>query len=99
MDAKTKWLLNQELTYQQGLEILKELYDGAKKRFDFCANQEINENIYHLFSDFESNELADVHLTFSNTKTTKPFVSCSEIKEENVSHKIKTDRFVIYIYE
>ena len=99
MDTIVKWQLKQKLSYNEMLEVLKELYGGAKKKFIFESNKEINQHLYQIYSDFVSADDSNVIINFSDNITKKPFISNKQNDEIKASHTIYYDNGEIYIYE
>jgi len=99
VDAKTKWLLKFTLSYKEALEVLIELYGGAKKILNYEPNKKLDKNLFKLYNDFNSSENSDFIINFSNSSTAKPFISITKIDGLDESHTIPTEMFSIYIYE
>jgi len=97
MDPFIKWRNNLPLEMQDVIEILQELFDGAKKKLNYESTGPVDKNLVKLYQAFKAKEDTDCVLAFSFKKAEKPFVSTK--KYDEVTYELTTDQFTIYIYE
>jgi hypothetical protein len=96
VNAILKWKLNHSLSDKEIMEIIHELYQGSGKKFVYAKNEQINMELYDLYSNFP-NENNSTVLSFSMHKTNKPFISFTYFEKPSII--LKGENKNVYIYE
>ena len=97
MQSFIKWRNNLPLEMQDVVEIIQELFDGAKKKLHYESSGPVDKNLVKLYQAFKAKGDADCVLNFSFKKAERPFVST--IKHDDVTYELTTDQFKVYVYE
>ena len=99
MQTLTKWKLQEILSFEEAMEVLCELYGGAKKRLVYDKNT-INPILARMYKEFKSSdEQAELCLNFSETPCKNPFISTNLLDGFNPSHKIRMEELEVFLYE
>lgn len=95
-----KWKIFKVVSFDEAVDIISEIYGGAKKIFWYDTNEKIDNNLYELYKKFPTtyDKETNVSLYFSAHNKHRPMVSTTEFPE--YSHKITTEEEInFYIYE
>lgn len=97
MNTFVKWKTGQILEPQDISIIIQELYNGAKKKLCYDANEIMDQTLARLYQAFKSDESTDCVLRFSSKVAEKPFISTG--KYDDVTYELPTSEFSIFVYE
>lgn len=98
MDVLTKWRTGQILDINEVQIVLKELFDGAKKKFIFDSLKPINTILYQIYQDFQDSPNSNYILGFSDLPIKITFLSLTLFENLKYHQIIKLKNNNIYIY-
>jgi hypothetical protein len=98
MDSFEKWQFGKTLSINEAHIILKELFNGAKKHFNFDSKTKIDNNLYFIYENFEDTITSNFVVSFSTIKTPNTFISFNKFDDLKPNHKIILDCGELYIY-
>lgn len=97
MNTIINWQLGNELSNDDALFVINELFSGAKKEFYFDKNEQINNVLYKFYQSFQDDKSSKYTIFFSNIFLEKPFISTKNFFDK-YSKKIKISEGELYIY-
>ena len=99
MNFLEKWRLNQILTEEEALCVLKELFLYAQKTFVFDSKSIIDTKLYDIFEKIDLEPDSKTIIRFSQNECDTPFVSLILFDHTKPTHEIKTLEYTVFVYD